>query len=76
MYENCEQSQRVARSITNRHEMVQQPMMFCEVFDICGMDFMGPFPPSTRFTYILLVVDYVSKWVEAIATRINDARVL
>ena len=37
---------------------------------------MGPFPPSFNNLYILLVVDYVSKWVEAIPTRTNDARVV
>ena len=34
---------------------------------------MGPFPPSFRNLYILLVVDYVSKLVESIACPINDA---
>ena len=29
---------------------------------------MGTFPPSTGNLYILVVVDYVSKWVEDIAT--------
>jgi len=43
------------------------------VFDVWGIDFMGPFPVSFGFTYILLVVDYVSKWVEAKATGTNDA---
>ncbi|RDX86798.1 hypothetical protein CR513_31829, partial [Mucuna pruriens] len=37
---------------------------------------MGPFPVSNGYSYILLVVDYVSRWVEAIATRTNDARVV
>ena len=37
---------------------------------------MGPFPPSYNNLYILLAVDYVSKWVEAIPTCINDARVV
>ena len=37
---------------------------------------MGPFPSSVSNLYILLVVDYVSKWVEAIPTRTNDARVV
>ena len=41
--------------------MPQQPMLFCEVFDVWGKDFMGPFPVSFGFVYILLVVDYVTK---------------
>ena len=37
---------------------------------------MGPFPPSFGFEYILIVVDYVSKWVEAVATRTNNHKVV
>ena len=37
---------------------------------------MGPFPPSFSHLYILLAVDYVSKWVEAIPTRTNEASVV
>ena len=44
-----------------------------QIFDVWGIDFMGPFPPSFGNLYILLVVDYVSKWVEAIACPKNDA---
>jgi len=72
----CEQCQRAGGSLTWRQQMPQQPMLFCEVFDVWGIDFMGPFPISFGFTYILLAVDYVSKWVEAKATRTNDARVV
>ena len=36
---------------------------------------MGPFPPSCGYLYILLSVDYVSKWVETIPTRTNDHKV-
>ena len=56
--------------------MPQQPMLFYEVFDVWGIDFMGPFLVSFGFVYILLAVDYVSKWVEAKATRTNDAKVV
>jgi len=51
-------------------------MLYCEVFDIWDIDLMGTFPPSLGFTYIFLVVDYVSKWVEVIATRTNNARIV
>ena len=34
---------------------------------------MGPFPSSFGNMYILLAVDYVSKWVEATACDRNDA---
>ena len=37
---------------------------------------MGPFPVSFENTYILLAVDYVSKWVEAIACKTNDHHVV
>ena len=71
----CDQCQRVG-NISQRHEMPQNMIMVCEIFDIWGMDFMGPFPNSFRFPYILLAVDYVSKWVEAKATRSGDANVV
>ena len=47
-----------------------------ELFDLWGMDFMGPFPSSFSKLYILLAVDYVSKWVEAIPTSTNDTSVV
>ena len=37
---------------------------------------MGPFPTSFRYEYILVGVDYVSKWVEAMATKTNDHKVV
>ena len=47
-----------------------------ELFDVWGIDFMGPFPNFGTYKYILVDVDYVSKWVEAIATPTNDSRVV
>ena len=54
--------------------MPLSPIMICEVFDVWGIDFMGPFPNSFGYSYILLAVDYVSKWVEAKATRLDNAK--
>ena len=61
-------------NITQIHEMPLTNILEVEVFDVWGIDFMGPFPPSFRKLYILVVVDYVSKWVEAAALPTNDAR--
>ena len=72
----CEQCQRVGSALTWRQQMPQQPMLFSEVFDGWGINFMGPFPISFVYVYILLAVDYVSKWVEAKPTRTNDANVV
>ena len=46
-----------------------------KLFDLWGMDFMGSFPFSFSNLYILLAMDYVSKWVEAIPIHTNDASV-
>ncbi|XP_062118665.1 uncharacterized protein LOC133832320 [Humulus lupulus] len=46
-----------------------------ELFDVCGIDFMGPYPSSYNDKYILLAGDYVFKWVEA-ATPTNDNKVV
>ena len=40
-----------------------------------GIDVLGPFPSSYGHKYILLVMDYLSKWVEAIPTTNCDAKV-
>ena len=45
-----------------------------ELFDVWRIDFMGPFPKSGDAEYILVAVDYVSKWVEALPCRSNDAK--
>ena len=37
---------------------------------------MGPFPTSYGHAYILVGVDYVSKWVEAIPCKTNDHKVV
>ena len=63
-------------SISKRDEPPMRTILEVELFDLGGMDFMGPFPSSFGNLYILLTVDYVSKWVEAILTHTNDASVV
>nr|GEY07685.1 reverse transcriptase domain-containing protein [Tanacetum cinerariifolium] len=41
-----------------------------------GIDFMGPFPSSRGNKYILMAIDYLSKWVEDKSLPTNDARVV
>ncbi|CAN6707362.1 unnamed protein product [Malus baccata var. baccata] len=71
----CDRCQKTG-NLGQRDQMPQTPILVVEIFDVWGIDFMGPFPTSFGFTYILLAVDYVSKWVEAKATRTNDSRVV
>ncbi|GJT41888.1 reverse transcriptase domain-containing protein [Tanacetum coccineum] len=71
----CDACQKLG-NISSPNEMPQNNIQVCEVFDIWGLDFMGQFPDSRGNKYILVAVDYVSKWVEAQALPTNDARVV
>ncbi|GKE31056.1 reverse transcriptase domain-containing protein, partial [Tanacetum coccineum] len=57
------------------HSGFYWPMIYRDAHDM-GIDFMGPFPSSRWNKYILVAVDYLSKWVEAKALPTNDARVI
>ena len=63
-----------ALNISKRYEMSMRPILEVEIFDLWGIHFMGPFPTSNGKEYILVAVDYVSNWVEAIPTRTNTHR--
>jgi hypothetical protein len=62
--------------MSRRDMMPLNPILIVEIFYVWGIDFMGPFPPSFGFEYILVAVDYVSKWIKAVATRTNDHKVV
>ncbi|GJU28894.1 reverse transcriptase domain-containing protein [Tanacetum coccineum] len=65
-----------AQKVFDADEMPQNAIQVCEIFDVWSIDFMGPFPSSHGNKYILVAVDYLSKWVEAKALPTNDAQVV
>nr|GEZ70087.1 reverse transcriptase domain-containing protein [Tanacetum cinerariifolium] len=75
LVKHCDSCQRQGK-VSQRDEMPQNFIQICEIFDVWGIDFMSPFPSSKGNKYILVGVDYLSKWVEAKALPINDARVV
>ncbi|GJT14176.1 reverse transcriptase domain-containing protein [Tanacetum coccineum] len=62
--------------ISQKDEMPQNAIQVCEIFDVWGIDFMGQFTSSRGNKYILIAVDYLSKWGKAKALPSNDARVV
>nr|GEW50739.1 reverse transcriptase domain-containing protein [Tanacetum cinerariifolium] len=75
MIKTCDTCQRQAK-ISQKDEMPQNTIQVCEIFDVWGIDFIGPFSSSKGNKYILVAVDYLSKWVKAKALPTNDARVV
>ncbi|GKC46591.1 reverse transcriptase domain-containing protein [Tanacetum coccineum] len=75
LVKNCDSCQRQGK-ISQRDEMPQNSIQVCEIFDVWGIDFMGPFPSSKGKKYILVAVGNLSKWVEAKALPTNDTRVV
>nr|GEZ84644.1 reverse transcriptase domain-containing protein [Tanacetum cinerariifolium] len=75
LVKHCDSCQRQGK-ISQKDEMPQNSIQVCEIFDIWGIDFMGPFPKSKGNKYLLVAVDYLSKRVEAKVLPTNDARVV
>nr|GEZ86837.1 reverse transcriptase domain-containing protein [Tanacetum cinerariifolium] len=71
-YDSCQRQGKISQC----DEMPQNSIQICEIFDVWGIDFMGPFLSSRGNKYILVAIDYLSKWVEAKALPTNDARVV
>ena len=63
-------------NISRKNEIPLNNIQEIEFFDVWGIDFMGPFPHSFRTLYILLAVDYVSKWGEDISIEKNDVKIV
>jgi transposase InsO family protein len=61
-------------NINSRDVMPLTNNLQIELFDVWGIDYMGSFPKSKNYEYILVAVDCVSKWVEAMPCRATDAR--
>ena len=59
-------------NIDKRDHMPLKPLVEVEIFGLWGIDFTGPFPNSYGYEYILMAVDYVSPWVEAIPTQTSE----
>ncbi|GJS07669.1 reverse transcriptase domain-containing protein [Tanacetum coccineum] len=64
MVKSCDSCQRQGK-ISQKDEMPQNAIQVCEIFDVWGINFMGPFPSSRGNKYILVAVNYLSKWVKA-----------
>nr|GEZ75814.1 reverse transcriptase domain-containing protein [Tanacetum cinerariifolium] len=62
--------------ILQKDEMPHNSIQICEIFNVWGINFMGQFSSSKGNKYILVAVDYLSRWVEAKALPTNDARVV
>ncbi|GJU96975.1 reverse transcriptase domain-containing protein [Tanacetum coccineum] len=60
----CDACQRQGK-IWKKDEISQNAIQVYEIFDVWGIDFMGSFLSSRGNKYILVAVDYLSKWVEA-----------
>ena len=62
--------------VTHKDMMPLKPILEVEIFDLWGIDFMGPFSMSYDNQFILVAVDYISKCAEVVPTRTNDNQVV
>ena len=69
----CDKCQRDG-GISRKQELPLNPILVIELFDVWGIEFIGPFLSSHGMKYILVAVDYVSKWVEAISLANNEGK--
>jgi transposase InsO family protein len=65
---SCPECQRTG-NISQRNSVPLKYNLQIDLFNVWAIDFMGPFKNSHGFEHILVMVDYVSKWVEAMPCR-------
>ena len=75
MCRECDKCQRLGK-ISHRHMIPLNRILVVDLFDVWGIVFMGPFPSSFGYVYILVGVDNVLKWVEAVPCRAANHRVV
>nr|GEY88890.1 reverse transcriptase domain-containing protein [Tanacetum cinerariifolium] len=75
LVKRCDSCQHQGK-VSQKDEMPQNFIQICKIFDVWGIDFMGPFPSSKGNKYILVAIDYLFKWVKAKALPTNDAQVV
>ena len=75
LVQRCDRCQRTG-SISRRHEIPLQNIQEIEVFDCWGIDFIGPLPSYFSNEYILMAVEYISRWVEAILAQHADSKII
>ncbi|KAL3689424.1 hypothetical protein R1sor_015733 [Riccia sorocarpa] len=71
----CDECQRYGKP-GQFHRMTLTPIMASQPFQRWAIDFMGPISPKAGYSqheYILVAVDYVTKWAEVQSTRKNNA---
>jgi hypothetical protein len=80
MYEDTKEFIRRCRAcqkhgnINSRDAMPLTNNLQIELFDYWGIDYMGQFPKSENHEFILVAVDCISKWVEAMLCRNSDSK--
>ncbi|MCO5561815.1 hypothetical protein L7F22_015439 [Adiantum nelumboides] len=75
LVKRCDDCQRT-KTPRGRDDMPLRPMMGARAFAKWGIDFVGTCPPAykSHAQYIIVAIDYLTKWVEAKATTKNDAK--
>ncbi|XP_070019581.1 uncharacterized protein [Nicotiana sylvestris] len=73
LVKRCDECRRTGGN-SNNNVIPLTTILKIDIFDVCGIDSMGPFVSSCGNTYILVDVAYVSKWIEVVDLTNNEAR--